>query len=147
MAEYKHVMVAVDQTDDAAALARRALGVARDFGASLTLMHVVDQRALSAGGEADIPIFGMSGKSSADVISKEVIEPQPVPVSTDDHLMVHAQRFLKAIAAGLGELEPAIHVVASSSIPRQIIRVAQELEIDLLICGAHHRHGLALRCV
>ena len=144
MTEYKHVMVAVDQSDDAAAVAHRALAVARRFGAKLTLMHVVDQRALTAGGEADIPMFGMRDKISIDEIGKELTEPQPVPFSTDDRLIVQSQSFLEAIAAELGEPDIGTHVAASSSIPRQIIRVATELKVDLLACGAHHRHGLAL---
>ena len=82
MTEYRHVMLAVDQTDDAAALAARGLAVARRFGAKLTLMHVVDQRALIGGGEVDIPLFGLGERAQDAAAGKSLVEPQPGPRST-----------------------------------------------------------------
>lgn len=144
MGLYRHVMAAVDQTDDAVALAARGLAVAQRHGARLTLMHVVDQRALTSGGEVDVPLFGLgaSGRSAAAAGSQT--DPQPVPFSTDDRLIVQAERFLHEIAGHLGGAEVGISVSASGSIPRQIILTAHQLSVDLLVCGAHHRHGLAL---
>ncbi|MBL8666454.1 MAG: universal stress protein [Rhodospirillales bacterium] len=146
MGLYRHVMAAVDQTDDAAALAARGLAIAQRHGARLTLMHVVDQRALTSGGEVDVPLFGLGagGKNAAATGGGSQTEPQPVPFSTDDRLIVQAEQFLQEIAGHLGEAEVGISVAASGSIPRQIVRTAHELSVDLLVCGAHHRHGLAL---
>lgn len=141
MGEYKHIMAAVDQTDDAATLAGRCLAVARRHGARMTLMHVVDQRALDSGGEVDVPLFGLGTR--AQDAGSGLTDPQPVPFSTDDRLMQQAERFLQAIVARLEDPGIAVHVTASSSIPRQIVRAAHELSVDLLVCGAHHRHGLA----
>jgi len=142
MGEYKHIMAAVDQTDDAVTVAGRALVIARRHGAKMTLMHVVDQRALVAGGEADVPLFGL-GTRSQDAAAG-LTDPQPVPFSTDDRLMQQTERFLQQIVARLEDASIGVQVTASSSIPRQIVRAAHELSVDLLVCGAHHRHGLAL---
>lgn len=141
MGEYKHILAAIDQTDDAATLAGRCLAVARRHGARMTLMHVVDQRALLSGGEVDVPLFGL-GERAQDATA--LTDPQPVPFSTDDRLMQQAERFLQEIVARLDDAGIAVHVTASSSISRQIARAAHELSVDLLVCGAHHRHGLAL---
>ena len=142
MGEYKHIMAAVDQTDDAVTVAGRTLAIARRHGAKMTLMHVVDQRALVAGGEVDVPLFGLGAR--VQDAAAGLTDPQPVPFSTDDRLMQQAERFLQQIVARLDEASIAVHVTASSSIPRQIVRAAHELSVDLLACGAHHRHGLAL---
>ena len=142
MGEYKHIMAAVDQTDDAASLAGQALAIARRHGAKMTLMHVVDQRALVSGGEVDVPLFGLGAR--AQDAAAGLTDPQPVPFSTDDRLIQQAERFLQQIVARLEDANIGVEVTASSSIPRQIVRTARELSVDLLVCGAHHRHGLAL---
>ncbi len=144
MGLYRHIMVALDQTDDAAPLAARGLAIAERHGARLTLMHVVDQRALTSGGEVDVPLFGLGAGGKNAAADGSQTEPQPVPFSTDDRLIVQAERFLHEIAGHLGGVEVGISVAASGSIPRQIIVTAHQLSVDLLVCGAHHRHGLAL---
>ncbi len=137
-------MVALDRSDDAIAVARRGLEIARRHGAKLSLMHVVDQRALVAGGEADVPLFGMKGGETVRNVESTQTDPQPVPFSTDDRMVVQAEDFLRAIAGDLGASDIDTHVTASSSIARQVILTARRLAVDLLVCGAHHRHGLAL---
>jgi universal stress protein A len=137
-------MVALDHSDDAIAIARRGLEIARRYGAKLSLMHVVDQRALVAGGEAGVPLFGIKGGETVRDVESTLTDPQPVPFSTDDRMVVQAERFLQAIAGELGASDVDTHVTASSSIARQVILTARQLAVDLLVCGAHHRHGLAL---
>ena len=141
---YTHVMVAIDVSDDAVLVAHRALAVAQRCGARLSLMHVVDQRALAAGIETDIPMFGMSERISEQQAEKALTDPSPSAFSTDDRLLTSAEGFLDTVAAQLGAADVATHVVASSSIAREVITVARRLQVDLLVCGAHHRHALAL---
>jgi nucleotide-binding universal stress UspA family protein len=107
-------------------------------------MHVVDQRALMAGGEADVPLYGMKGDETVRDVTSPPTDPQPVPFSTDDRLVVQAEDFLQAIAGDLGASDVDTHVIASSSIARQVTLTARRSAVDLLVCGAHHRHGLAL---
>jgi universal stress protein A len=142
--EYKHVLVAVDESDDAIAVARQGLEIARRFGAKLSLMHVVDQRALLAGGEADVPMFGEKAGESFEEIGRTLTDPQAIAFPTDDRLIAAAKNFLQSVAGQLAAPDLATYVVASSSIARQIILVARRLAVDLLVCGARHRHGLAL---
>jgi universal stress protein A len=141
---YTHLMVATDVSDDAVLVAHRALAVAQRFAARLSLMHVVDQRALTAGGEADIPIFGMDDRISEQQVEKAMTDPSTAAFSTDDRLLTSAKGFLNAVAGQLGAADVTTHVAASSSIACEVITVARRLEVDLLVCGAHHRHALAL---
>lgn len=59
-------------------------------------------------------------------------------------MVVQAEDFLRAIASDLGASDIDTHVTASSSIAQQVVLIARRLAVDLLVCGAHHRHGLAL---
>jgi len=141
MGGYKHVLVALDESDDAIRVAHRAKEIAEAAGAQLSLLHIVDQRVLDAGAEAGVPLFAMS--SASEQTPPLTVEPQPVPFSLDDRLMQSAQNFLRGVADELGGA-PALHVAASSSIAAQVVAMAHSLDADLLVCGAHHRHGLAL---
>jgi nucleotide-binding universal stress UspA family protein len=138
-------MVALDEAEEWHIIAERAAEIARRFDAPLTLLHVVDQRALSAGGEADVPLFGMSRSETEEQAERALTEPQPVPFSTDDRLMAQGHRFLAAVTEHLREgRAPGAEVVASSSVAAEVVATARRLEADLLVCGAHHRSGLAL---
>jgi universal stress protein A len=144
MTDYTHILVTVDDSDDALKVARRGLELARRLDAKLSLLHVVDQRALLAGGEADVPLFGMKGGEAAGELRTTLTDPQPAPFSTDDRLLVRANDFLRSLAGQLEIPDIDTHVAASSSIARQVALTAVRLGVDLLVCGAHHRHGLAL---
>lgn len=141
---YRHVMVALDEADASHAVAEQALDLARHYHARLTLLHVVDLRALASGGEADVPLFGMEGGTPEDVAKRAITEPQPVPFSTDDRLMAQARAFLGSVAEHLGDGQIRTLAVASATIGHAIVATAHEHAVDLLVCGAHDRHGLQL---
>lgn len=140
---YRHLMVALDQAEDCHKIAERAVDVARRYGARITLLHVVDQRALAAGGEADVPLFGMEAGEARQATGAQT-EPQPVPFSTDDRLLVQARGFLGTVVERLGDAQIETMVVPSATVGHAIVVAARQHEADLLVCGAHHRHGLAL---
>jgi universal stress protein A len=141
---YQHVMVALDQAEDGRKIIEQAGDVARRYGARITLLHVVDQRALSAGGEADVPLFGIEGGTTAGEAERVLTEPQPVPFSLDNRLMAQARAFLGMVAEHAGGVQIDTLAIASPTIGRAIVVTARQRTVDLLVCGAHHRHGLAL---
>ena len=135
--QYQHVMVALDESEAWHAIAERAADFAQRFQARLTLLHVVDQRALTAGGEADVPLFGMDDGRGLPVVPGE---PAPVPFSLDDRLMASARQFLGMVAEHLPDSKAEGVVVASSTIAHAIAASARRRGVDLLVCGAHRRH-------
>lgn len=116
VADYKHVLVALDVGEEWHLVAVRALEVARRYGARLTLLHVVDGHDPEA----------------------------PVTPDGTEALTAEAGRFLDAVAAHLRFAGVDKRVVVASPIGRQIVILATEMKVDLLVCGAHHRHGRAL---
>ncbi|MBK8209690.1 MAG: universal stress protein [Rhodospirillales bacterium] len=139
-APYQHVMVALDESEEWHAVVDRASDLARRFGARLTLLHVVDQRALAGGGEADVPLFGMDEGRSNRAAAPSTSDPAPVPFSLDDRLMAQAQRFLAAVAGHVPDVPTEGVVVASSTIAHAIAESARRRGVDLLVCGAHRGH-------
>ncbi|HYN40020.1 MAG TPA: universal stress protein [Rhodospirillales bacterium] len=133
---YQHVMAALDESEEWHTVAGRAGDLARRFGARLTLLHVVDQRALAAGGEADVPLFGMDERAGRP----STTDPAPVPSSLDDRLMVQARLFLGTVAERLPDIRAEGVVVASATIAHAIAESARRRDVDLLVCGAHRRH-------
>lgn len=140
MSVYKHVMAAVDESEEWHAVAERARDMSRLFGARLTLMHVVDQRALAGGGEADVPLFGMDERRRDRAAAPSTSDPAPVPFSLDDRLMAQARQFLADVAAHVADVPAEGVVVASSTIAHAIAESARRRGVDLLVCGAHRQH-------
>src|SRR5580698_6762283 len=55
MSGYSHILIAVDLTDDSAAVAHRGLEVARRFNARVSFLHVVEFIPVDPAGEALLP--------------------------------------------------------------------------------------------
>lgn len=100
-----------------------AAALARQFGASITCLHVI---------EPMVPTVGYSGMT----------EPLPLADITDQ-LEDSAERELPKIAereecAGLDVEEIIVHGEAAS----EITRVAKEKNVDLIVISSHGRTGL-----
>jgi len=121
MSAYQHILTALDLSDDSAAIAGRALQLARFYGARLSLLHVVEY----------VPMD----------LTEELVLTQPPEVN--ENLLEHAKASLRTLAGQL-DLDPAACRVELGSTKTEIIRVAEETEADLLVLGSHGRHGLAL---
>ena len=119
MAGYRNVLIAVDLSDDSAAVVRRGLEVAGD--ARVSLLHVLEFIPVDPAGEALLP----------------------PPVDLEGELLQSARQRLDALCKSLG-LADAPHRVEIGSIKAEIVRVATEEQADLLVLGSRERHGLAL---
>ena len=121
MAGYAHILIAVDLSEDSAAVVRKGLEVAGAFRAKVSLLHVVEFIPVDPAGEALLP----------------------PPVDLEGELLQGARRRLEELSASLG-LADTPRRVEIGSIKAEILRVATETKADLVVLGSHERHGLAL---
>ncbi len=122
MTDYKHVLLAVDFSKHGADVAEKARTLANTYQAQLSIVHVLD----------NIP---MPDTAYGTVIS--------LTEETEDAL-------LEAEKAKLMQLGDQYNVELANrwlmwGIPKQeIIHIAEQEQVDLIVVGSHGRHGLAL---
>src|SRR5579863_2917865 len=121
MSGYSQVLIAVDLTDDSPKVVQRGLEIAGRYGAKLSLLHVVEFIPVDPAGEALLP----------------------PPVDLEGELVQGARQRLDALCESLG-LTDAPRRVEVGSIKTELLRVAQEVQADLMVLGSHERHGLFL---
>lgn len=113
--QYKHVLVATDLLEGHEVLIQRASEMAKDYGAKLSLIHVVEP----------LPGYGYAFISPADI---------------ETQLVDEARQQIKPFADKFNISEKDTHVILGPT-KVEIIDVAEENKIDLIIVGTHHRHG------
>ena len=122
MSDYQHVLVAVDYTKHSVYVAEKARVLANKYQAKLSVIHVLD----------NIP---MPDTNYGTVIALDQVAP-------DELLEAEKIKFME-----LGD-QLAVDVVNRWmvwGIPTQeIINIADQEQVDLIIVGSHGRHGLAL---
>lgn len=120
MGIYRHILVAVDFGPDEDQVVARATALAQSEGARLSLIHVVEFLHMD--------------------LANELVLPQDVELEAQ--IVATAQRKLADIAAGIGFGGPVEQWVEMGSTKQEILRVATEQAIDLIVIGSHGRHGL-----
>ncbi len=121
MSAYTHVLVAVDLSQDSDAVARRGHELAGRYQAKVSFLHVVEFIPVDPTGEALLP----------------------PPVDVEGELVQSARQRLDTLCDSLG-LQTAGRRVEVGNIKAEILRVASEEQVDVLVLGSHGRHGLAL---
>lgn len=122
MENYKHILLAVDFSDYCEAIANRAKDMVDKYQAKLSMVHVVD----------NLPI--------TDAAYGPVI---PFDVDLTEQLMDAAKERLAKLAERFDVAEDSRWLELGS--PKlEIIRIAEENGVDLIVVGSHGRHGLAL---
>lgn len=117
---YQHILIALDLTPDSETVARRGQELANRYGATISLLHVVEFVPLDPAGEALLP----------------------PPIDIEDKLSQGARQRLNELCDRL-ELKTATRRVETGRIKSEILRVAEEQQADLLILGSRSRHGIA----
>ena len=118
---YKHILVAVDYSNDAGKVLGKALDMAQASSATLHLLHVVE------------PI---------DVTGPYDLAPI-MPLELDQQLEQRAEEFLQKLLEEHKAKDVAT-MVKIGSIKSELFALAQELDIDLIVIGTHGRHGVGL---
>jgi universal stress protein A len=122
MNSYKHILLAVDFFEQCDPVIHRAQELAARYQAKLSIVHVVDSLPITdAGYGADIPF-------NLDLTAE---------------LMASAKTRLIKLAEQLSIAEDGQWLEMGSP-KTEIIRIATENKVDLIVVGSHGRHGLAL---
>jgi len=120
MREYKKILLAVDVTEGSEQIAERARDVAAHYGAEVILLHVVEYVPVEPMGEALLPAVQIEG---------ELIE--------------RATRRIAELAQKTG-LEKAERIVQAGNIKAELVRIATDRGVDLIVLGSRERHGLSI---
>ncbi len=116
---YKKVLFATDFDDVGISAAHKAKKISDENKAELILVHVVEP----------IPAYaypGFAGFAEVEVSIRE-----------------QAEKELKALADRLG-IDAKHQLIEFGSTKNEVLRVAQEHNVDLIVTGSHGKHGLAL---
>ena len=119
MAVYSNILLAVDFTPAMHAVTRQATDLSRTFKARLSMVHVVEF----------VPMD----------LSNDLVLPQEMEI--DLELVETARQRLQTLAEKLGVDETACYV-SQGSTRREIIHLAKERDIDLIVVGSHGREGI-----
>jgi universal stress protein A len=121
MHRYKHILAGTDFSELSEYAVEQAVRLAGHYQAELTLLHVIEHFP------EDLP---------NSLIAPEDIDPK-------QFLIERAEADLGALALRAGN-ENARKVVrlTTQSAKVEIVRYAEDREIDLIVLGAHSRHGI-----
>jgi universal stress protein A len=120
MQAYRRILLVVDLSESSIAVGRRAQMLASGLGAEIELLHVVEFVPVEPLGETLMPA-----------------------VQIEEELLVRAEQRLRALAADLG-VPNAICRVEAGNVKSEIIRIARERNVDLIVMGSKERHGLSI---
>jgi nucleotide-binding universal stress UspA family protein len=124
MIDLKKILVATDFSEPAQAALAYGRELARTFGASLTVLHIVDNVLTRA--------YGLDGMMMADPELQREIE-TCAQRQIDELLFDEDRHDLSAIGA----------IVTSNSPAAAIVTYARDAAIDLIVIGTHGRGAVA----
>lgn len=122
MNNYKHILLAADFSPHGEVVAERAQDLTNKYQAKLSIVHVVDN------------LF------TTDMTYEPSI---PFDLDLTAELMASAKKRLDQLAEKL-QLGTEQKFLEIGSPKMEIVRVAEENKVDLIVVGSHGRHGLAL---
>jgi universal stress protein A len=120
MAAYKKILVLLDLTEGSERIALGARDMAAQSNAAMVILHVVEFVPSEPMGETLMP----SVQIEADLAQRSRLQ-------------------LNELSARLGLSQASIRVEAGNP-KTEILRVAKEEAVDLIVLGSHLRHGLGV---
>jgi universal stress protein A len=122
MESYKHILLAADFSEHGETVANRAKDLSERYQAKLSIVHVMDNLLIT------------------DAAYGSTI---PFDLDLTAELMASAKKRLTNLADRLNIAEDC-RWMETGSPKLEIIRVAEENNVDLIVVGSHGRHGFAL---
>jgi len=122
MASYKKILLATDFSEFSSETADRAFAIAKVFGAEMCALHVLEPVAMLDTGYADI---------------------LPFDLDLTEQMLNTAKARMEKLAQQLN-IPKERQWVEVGSPKAEIVRVAAEQNIDLIVIGTHGRHGLGV---
>ena len=120
MARYKKLLVLLDLSEDSEQVAVAGRDLAAHSNASVVVLHVVEFVPVEPLGESLMPT-----------------------VQIEDELISRSREQLGEFITRLG-LSRATGRVEAGNTKSEILRVAKEEQVDLIVLGSRERHGLAI---
>jgi universal stress protein A len=120
MAGYKKILVLLDLTDASEQIAAAGRDMAAYSNAAMVILHVVEFVPAEPMGETLMP-----------------------SVQIEEDLMQRSRGKLSELSARLGLAQATLRVEAGNK-KTEILRVAKEEAVDLIVIGSRVRHGLGI---
>ncbi|MDD7805325.1 MAG: universal stress protein [Endozoicomonas sp. (ex Botrylloides leachii)] len=120
MNNYNHVLAAIDLSDEANEVLKKAKCIAEANAAKLTLVHVLEPLSVAYG--SDIPL-------NLTTLQNDISQ--------------QARERIAQLADNI-QLETGEQHIVYGRPEREVHRIARESDVDLIVLGSHGRHGLAL---
>jgi universal stress protein A len=120
MPRYKKILVLLDLTESNEQVAAAGKEMAAHSDAALVVLHVVEFVPAEPMGESLVPT-----------------------VQIEDDLIQRSRLKLGELASRLGLQQASLRVEAGN-VKTEILRVAQEESVDLIVVGSRQRHGLGV---
>lgn len=115
---YKHILFATDLSDDTDYLIEKVKAVRSLTGAQLSLVHVVEP----------LPGYSYAYLGIEDIEGQLIEEARQTIAKLSEKLNV-------------GKTDQFVEVGPTKT---KILKIADDVNADLIICGSHGRHGLSL---
>jgi universal stress protein A len=119
---YRHLLLAADFSEHGERVSERARDLAQRYQAELSVIHVVEN-------------FPVMDSSYGSIV--------PFEVDLTEQMIDAARSRLNALADRLG-IPVERRWIEMGSPKAEIIRIAREQRVDLIVLGSHGRHGLSL---
>ena len=120
MGQYNHILLAADFNQESDIVEKRAAALKNTFAANLSIVHVLEPISIAYGGEFPVDLGDLHKELEKQALHQLRDLGSRLGVPED-------QQFLEV---GITE--------------KEILRVAQQSNVDLIVMGSHGRHGLAL---
>jgi universal stress protein A len=117
---YKHLLLAVDFAPETEHVVERASHLRDQWGSRLSLLHVVEYLPMAYSGDLVLP-------DDFDL---------------EQELLEVAKKQMTAMGNRLKVPEEDRHIDIGGT-GHTILRIAEEIGVDLIVLGSHGRHGLA----
>lgn len=121
MDSYKHILLAVDFSKATPLLVQRTSELARFYAAKVSLVHVIEPIVIDP---------------SYDVFPA-------LPLGLELEVEAKSRRELLRLADAMGIAAEHCHVFVGST-KTEILALARDSHVDLIVVGSHGRHGVAL---